>query len=159
VDVVAQWVWTSWTKLSRGGAAAARRNALPVGFALPTLRCPLVHTVSMQETSDFVPQHSLHDGPSDPDAVLLSEVDGRLRVELVVTPFGMPRRSRRPPAVWLSPGEWVRWQVNYRFSWPLARGGAWSYRLETLNLLYGPASTDVFTGEPSRLVDERASLR
>jgi hypothetical protein len=53
----------------------------------------------------------------------------------------------------------VRWQVNYRFSWPMACGGEWSYRLDTLNLVYGPAAVDVFTGSPWRYVDERAQLR
>lgn len=104
VDVVAQWVRTSWTKQSRGGTAAARRNAVPVGFILPAGRCPVVHTVTMNEAQDFQPQESLHDGEPDPSDVLLKEVDGRLRVELVVTPFGAPGRSRRPPAVWLERG-------------------------------------------------------
>lgn len=45
VDVVAQLVRTSWTKLSRGGDAAARGNAAPVGFALPAPRRPLAHEV------------------------------------------------------------------------------------------------------------------
>jgi hypothetical protein len=58
--------------------------------------------------------------------VLLRRSDERLHVELVATPFGVPRRWRRPPAAWLRPGEWVRWQINYRFtsSWD----GDWTYR-------------------------------
>nr|BFD80695.1 hypothetical protein StreXyl84_00960 [Streptomyces sp. Xyl84] len=35
VDITAQWIKTSWTKQSRGGDAAARRNAAPVGSSLP----------------------------------------------------------------------------------------------------------------------------
>jgi hypothetical protein len=159
VDVLAQWVRTSWTKQSRGGQAAARRNAAPVGFALPTGDCPIVHTVAMHESQAFQPQESLRDGEPSRDEVLLKEIDGRLRVELVVYPFAAPRRARRPPAVWLDRGEWLRWQINYRFSWPMARGGAWSYRLDTLNLAYGPTSVDAFTGVPSRYIDERAHLR
>lgn len=159
VDVVAQWVRTSWTKQSRGGPAAARRNAAPVGFVLPTGRRPVVHTVVMDEAADFQPQESVDDGRPERTSVLLQEIGARLRVELVVYPLAAPRRSRRPPAVWLEPGEWVRWQINYRFSWPLARGGAWSYRLDTLNLAYGPTDVAAFTGTPSRYVDERAHLR
>lgn len=154
-----QWVRTSWTKQSRGGPAATRRNAAPVGFRLPTARRPLVHVVTMDESTDFTPVSSLHEGTPSRSEVVLTEVDGRLRVALVVTPYGMPRRWRRPPAVRLSPGEWVRWQVNYRFSWPLARGGAWSYRLDTLNLAYGLSTVDLFTGTPTYHVDERALLR
>lgn len=159
VDVVAQWVRTSWTKKSRGGLAAARRNAAPVGFVLPTLSCPAVHEVLMDEAHDFEPRLAARDGHPDRAGVLLKKADGRLRVELVVTPWGMPRRWRRPPAVWLERGEWVRWQVNYRFSWPASRGGAWSYRLDALNLAYGPAAVDVFTGSPTCHVDERGLLR
>jgi hypothetical protein len=159
VDVVAQWVRTSWTKQSRGGQAATRRNAAPVGFALPTGRRPIVHTIAMHESRDFQPEESVLDGEPDHSEVNLRERDGRLRVELVVYRFGAPRRWRRPPAVWLNQGEWVRWQINYRFSWPMARGGEWYYRLDTLNLAYGPAATDIFLGEPTRYVDERAHLR
>lgn len=63
-----------------------------------------MHTVAMHEYQGFQPRESLREGEPDRDDVLLKEVDGRLRVELVVTPFGAPGRSRRPPAVWLERG-------------------------------------------------------
>jgi len=50
---------------------------------------------------------------------------------------------------------WVRWRVNYRFP----DEDSWSYRLDTLNLAYGPVPSDVFMGTPTLSVDERASLR
>jgi hypothetical protein len=155
VDVIAQWVRTLWTKRSRGGLAAAQRNAVPIGFPLPDTHSPLVHAVLIAEWDDFKPQESLHYGEPDQADVLLDEADDRLRVELVINPNGAPSRWRRPPAVRLSRGEWVRWQVNYRI--PYEAG--WSYRLDTLNLAYGPVSQDVFTGAPTFTVDERASLR
>jgi hypothetical protein len=37
--------------------------------------------------------------------------------------------------------------------------GDWIYRLDTLNIAYGPAPTDIFLGEPTRHVDELAALR
>jgi len=159
VDVLAQWVRTAWTRQSRGGPAASRRNAAPVGFVLPAADCPIVHTVAMDEAREFQPEQSWRDGVPDRSAVLLKEIDGRLRVELVVYPFAAPRRRRRPPAAWLDRGDWLRWQINYRFSWPMARGGAWSYRLDTLNLAYGPMPVNAFLGVPSRYIDERAHLR
>ncbi|GIG63335.1 hypothetical protein Lfu02_77070 [Longispora fulva] len=113
----------------------------------------------MDERDDFAPQESLRAGEPDRAGVLLKEADGRLRVELVVTRFGLPRRLRRPPGVWLAHGEWVRWQVNYRFSAPCSCGADWSYRLETLNLAFGPVVPATFLGSPSRLVDERGHLR
>jgi hypothetical protein len=70
----------------------------------------------------------------------------------------MPRRWRRPPAVRLAPGEWVRWQINYRF--PGSWGGDWTYRQDTLNLLNGHATDPrIFLGDPTRRVDELGLLR
>lgn len=40
-----------------------------------------------------------------------------------------------------------------------ARDGAWSYRLDTLNLAFGPTTGHAFTGAPVHHVDERAHLR
>ncbi len=45
----------------------------------------------------------------------------------------MPRGWRRLPAVRLSPGQWLRWQINYRFAYPTALSGGWTYRLDTLS--------------------------
>ncbi|MFG2045722.1 hypothetical protein [Dactylosporangium sp. NPDC048998] len=159
MDVVAQWVRTSWTVRSRGAPGAAARNAVAVGFPLPFVACPAVHEVVVDESRDFVPEGRFRVAEPDRKDVLLQEAGGRLRVALVADTWGMPRRRRRPPAVWLACGEWVRWQINYRFSWPAARGGAWRYRLDTLNLGYGTVAADAFTGVPTRYVDERAHLR
>jgi hypothetical protein len=159
MDVITQWVRTSWTKQSRGGPAATLRNAAPVGFTLPAVRFPLVHEVLMSEADGFEPHTSLRDEVPARSGVLLTEAGGRLRVLLVAAGFALPRRRQRPPAVWLQPGQWLRWQINYRFSWPSSRGGAWSYRLDTLNLAYGPTTAHAFTGEPTRAVDERTQLR
>lgn len=112
----------------------------------------------MRETDDFQPRCEVLAGLPDASSdagVLLRESDGLLRVQLTVTPFGMPRRWRRPPAVRLARGEWLRWQVNYRF----AGTHGWTYRLDTLNLANGPAPTDHFLGTPTHHVDERAALR
>lgn len=156
VETVVQWVRTSWTKRSRGGAPAARRNAAPVAFPLPLATPPFVQEVTMDEDADFEPRLSVRPGPPGDD-VLLRMANDLLRVELVVSPFGMPRRWRRPPAVRLARGQWVRWQVNYRFA--ASCGGAWTYRLDTLNLAHGPVAAGAFLGTPTRSVDERGSLR
>lgn len=60
VDVIAQWVRTSWTKRSRGGQAATRRNAVPFGFLLPSVQSPLVHTVTAAERDAFEVRESVH---------------------------------------------------------------------------------------------------
>jgi len=62
VETVVQWVHTSWTKLSRGGVEASRRNAAPAGFQLPAVRAPFVHEVSMAERDEFQPRSQTYDG-------------------------------------------------------------------------------------------------
>ncbi|WP_344875250.1 hypothetical protein [Allokutzneria multivorans] len=159
MEAVLQLVRTSWTKRSRGGEEAARRNAAPVAFALPpSTRAPFAHEVLMDEHDEFSPRSTTREDVSDV-GVQLREVDGLLRVELVVSPYGMPKRRRRPPAVRLARGEWLRWQVNYRFASPCSCGGQWSYRMDTFNIAHGTPSAEVFLGEPSRHVSELAALR
>ncbi|MFE6840134.1 hypothetical protein ACFVFI_35570 [Streptomyces sp. NPDC057705] len=156
MEITVQWIRTSWTKLSRGGDAAARRNAAPTGFPVPQVPPSFAHFVEMSEWDGFAPHETVKDlGEA---GVSLREEDDRLRVlareEQV---FGMPSRSRRPPAVRLGPGQWVRWQLNYRFGG--AGHGDWSYWLDTFNVAYGPVEPDVFLSEPTVLVDECGPVR
>jgi hypothetical protein len=159
MEPITQWVRTSWTKASRGGPTAARRNAAPIAFPLPAAVGPLVHEVVMREEKNFAPHAEHRVGIPAEHEVELRLVDDRLRVMLVANAWGMPRRNRRPPAVLLKPGEWLRWQINYRFSGSRPWGHQWSYRLDTLNIANGPVALDAFLGEPRHLVDERAFLR
>jgi len=160
VEAVVQWVRTSWSIRSRGEPAAARRNTAPVAFPLPLRQPPFVHDILMDERDDFQPHMTIRDGLPDAgpgSGVLLRDERGLLRVHLAVTPFGMPRRWRRPPAVRLARGDWLRWQINYRFA---GQGdGEWTYRLDTLNIAHGAASADLFLGTPARHVSELAALR
>ncbi|MER6734470.1 hypothetical protein [Streptomyces puniciscabiei] len=155
MDITVQWVRTFWTKRSRGGAAAARRNAVPVGFPLPEVPLGRAHVVWVAERHGFEARERRAD-PGD-IGVSLRERDGGLRV-FAHTGFGLPARPRRPPAVWLRPGQWVRWQLNHRCS--SASGMAdWSYSLDTFNVAYGPVGLEVFLGEPTVLVDECGPVR
>ncbi|MCG8917528.1 hypothetical protein L6E12_17225 [Actinokineospora sp. PR83] len=157
MDVVVQWVRTWWTKESRSGAAAARRNALPTAFVLPEVVAPVVHAVEMREwEDDFAPRSSVVRALPERDAVRLREADGTLRVMLGSTAGSLPRR--RPPAVRLRPGEWVCWQMTHRTASALGRG-RWYYGLTTMRLAYAPVvSPTVFLGVPTRHVDERVQL-
>ena len=159
METIVQWVRTSWTKQSRGGAEAARRNSAPVGFRLPGQQAPFVHEVSMAEMDGYEPRSQTFAGlgRTREAGLILRAEEGLLRVQLTVTPFGMPRRWRRPPAVRLRGGEWLRWQVNYRFA---GTGDSdWTYRLDTVNVAYGLTAADVFLGVPTRHVKELAPLR
>ncbi|WP_256104019.1 hypothetical protein [Streptomyces sp. ODS05-4] len=157
MDITVQWIRTYWTKQSRGGEAAARRNAAPTGFRLPPSPLTGAHCVRMDEEDAFAPRETGR--PLRDVGVSLREQDGRLRVHARVGPlFGLPPRPRRPPAVRLRPGQWVRWQLNYRFSSSLGIRG-WSYWLDTFNVAYGPVDRDVFLADPTLVVDERGPVR
>ncbi|MGW2026687.1 hypothetical protein [Streptomyces decoyicus] len=157
MEITVQWIRTSWTKQSRGGEAASRRNAAPIGFALPHAEAPSAHVIRMRERYGFEPHDTQEDlGKVD---VQLREADGQLRVFPRVKPlFALPPRPRRPPAVRLAPGQWVRWQLNYRFS-SMAGMQDWSYWLDTFNIAYGPANANVFLSTPTVFVDEQGPLR
>ncbi|MGW3653940.1 hypothetical protein [Streptomyces sp. NPDC000878] len=156
MEITVQWIRTSWTKESRGGEPAARRNAAPVGFTLPHAEAS-AHVIRMHESDGFDPYDSWEDLRKVD--VQLREADGKLRVLPRVQPlFGLPPRPRRPPAVRLVPGQWVRWQLNYRFSSAAGIRG-WSYWLDTFNIAYGPVGADVFLSAPTVFVDEQGPLR
>ncbi|MFJ8923508.1 hypothetical protein ACIREK_29020 [Streptomyces sp. NPDC102415] len=157
MEVTVQWIRTSWTKQSRGGEAATRRNAASVGFRVPPLPPAVAHVVRMHECYDFAP----FDGQENlrKVGVQLREDGGRLRALPRVQPlFAIPPRPRRPPAVRLVPGQWARWQLNYRFSSAAGVRG-WSYWLDTFNIAYGPVEADAFLSSPTVLVDERGPVR
>ncbi|MFE4540070.1 hypothetical protein ACFRKB_34235 [Streptomyces scopuliridis] len=157
MEITVQWVRTSWTKRSRGGESAARRNAAPIGLSLPHASRSLAHVVRMRKEDGFQPHDTLEDlGKVD---VQLHEAEGRLRVFPRVRPLcALPPRRRRPPAVRLVPGQWVRWQLNYRFSSALGIRD-WSYWLDTFNIAYGPVTTDLFCGTPDFFIDEQGPVR
>ncbi|WP_328297050.1 hypothetical protein OG389_03980 [Streptomyces sp. NBC_00435] len=173
METVIQRVRTTWTGQSRGGQGAARRGAVPVAFDLPPMgppfvgppfvAPPFVHEVEMHECDGFRPRCTTREGlPADGGAagdggVRLDEAGGLLRVLPAVTPYGAPRRWRRPPAVRLARGQWLRWQVNYRFGG--GHADQWTYRLDTFNIAYGPVSPLLFRTVPTRHMDERAHLR
>jgi hypothetical protein len=91
--------------------------------------------------------------------VRLREDDRLLQVHPPATIVSIPRRNRRPPAIRLAPGQWLQWQVNYRFAGG-GDGGPWSYQLDTFNISYGPTSPGVFLATPpTRRVAERGFLR
>ncbi|MFG2530075.1 hypothetical protein [Streptomyces sp. NPDC048516] len=157
METAVQWIRTSWTKKSRAGEAASRRNAAPIGFALPPAVADSAHVIRLHERDGFEPYDTQQDrGRVD---VQLREADGRLRVLPRVEPlFALPPRPRRPPAVCLAPGQWVRWQLNYRFS-STAGAQDWSYWLDTFNIAYGPVDSEVFLSTPTVFIDEQGPLR
>jgi hypothetical protein len=135
---------------------ATRRNSVPLAFPLPVVASPVLHEVNATEVKGFEPSATLSHVLPYRNHAQLDEQDGKLRVFLIASAWGMPKRHRRPPAVRLARDEWVRWHINYRFVDHCA--GEWWYRLDTLSVAFGQVDADVFLGEPSRVVDERDRL-
>jgi hypothetical protein len=71
--------------------------------------------------------------------------------------FGVPVRPHRP-VVTLQRGQWVRWQLNNRYSSAAGMAG-WHYTLTTVSIAFGPIPTDAFLGIAPHVVDELAALR
>ncbi|WP_200841979.1 hypothetical protein [Actinomadura sp. K4S16] len=113
----------------------------------------------MSERDGFVPRSTVVDGLPPRTEVELTEVDGMLKVLLVVQRVPEWASSGldlawRPAAVALRPRQTLRWQINHRFR---AEQG-WYYRLDTLNVSYGKNSAEVFIHPPTRRIDERSQL-
>lgn len=128
-----------------------------MGFQLPHVPSGFAHFIQMSEADGFEPCVGRKD--MGEIGVSLRDEGDRLRVMARVEPlFGLPPRPRRPPAVRLGPGQWVRWQLNYRFTSALGIRG-WSYWLDTFNIAYGPVDRDVFLSDPSVCIDECGPVR
>lgn len=111
----------------------------------------------MSERDSFEP-HSSRKALRQIGVSLRDEGD-RLRVLARVEPlFGLPPRPRRPPSVRLLPGQWIRWQLNHRFTSALGIRD-WSYWLDTFNIAYGLIDRDIFLSERTVTVDERGPVR
>lgn len=117
----------------------------------------LAHVVRMHERDGFAPYDRQDDVRRV--SVQLRESGGRLRVQPRIEPLcAVPPRPRRPPAVHLVPGQWIRWHLNYRFSSASGMQDR-SYRMDTFDIAYGPVDPDVFLSEPTVHVDERGPVR
>ncbi|WP_425314860.1 hypothetical protein [Streptomyces agglomeratus] len=92
VAITVQWIGTSWTKHSRGGDAAASRNATPTGFAVSPVPPSLAQVIQMSERDGFEP----HESERDLREVGLSLQDegDQLRVLARVEPLSACRRAR-----------------------------------------------------------------
>ncbi|MEV6288354.1 hypothetical protein [Kribbella sp. NPDC051770] len=160
MDVVVQRVRTSWTTQSRGGAAATVRNAVPIAFPVPRAPRPMLHSIVQTEANAFEPFDEVVELAGTPRKVLfatgleLTDEGDLLRVYPQLR-YPMPPRGRRPPAVRVGRGEWLRWQLNYRESW----NAGWVYSLDTFNVGYGDVGAEAFLGAPDQVVEELGFLR
>ncbi len=152
--VVVQQIKTTWTKASRGGDAAARRNAVPEVAQVPVHRAEvaglkiLLHQLLYSGRSGFAdPVEKLVENP-DHDPLRLGGVTIDTTEELLRAEFTWSRECGAPDRGWmrktllLGVNEWGQICYNGRF----AEEAGWVYEKIVVNAgLFEPPSGEVFT--------------
>jgi hypothetical protein len=165
--VVIQEVLLSWTKASRGGAGAARRNAVPLIAPLPPNISPagdvLFHVVRLEEHQDFAAREQFqqrHTLPASRRCLSFQRVDDGIAVSYARNrECGAPGGDLRPPRhlFVVHPGELARAICNGRF----VGEGAWWYEQMVANVavLMRRDLPRFHELVPAAVADLRASLR
>jgi hypothetical protein len=153
--VVVQKVLTYWTKASRGGAGATKRNAVPEAATLPLSsakmagKTGLLHEVAYRESDDFARK----DRPLQLDPPLSKLVVGCVTINLdrdtVSASFryswgccGSPERGWTRKTLQIAEGEWGQMIYNGRF---VDSDGYWWYEKKAVNIgLFPELLEDVF---------------
>ena len=138
--LVIQHIITSWTKESRGGQAATRRNAVPIVDRLPipkTRAKIVVHTLNYKEEDNFLtPSSELSTDGSLPmtlDCISIKQLGPDILVSVRYNhSMGAPERGWIRKDMKVSPGEWVQILSNGRFGGDME----WLYRHEAWNIAY-----------------------
>jgi hypothetical protein len=173
--ILVQHIICSWSKASRGGPSAARRNAVPEALPLPDAGVGkrgdalIQHTASYGEGNDFAsPSRDSFTAESagviSIGCVRVEPLGGGARVafEYDFRRAGMPPRETHPRAQTktdfeLGVGEWGRVLYNGRFS---SDEGGWWYQKTVVNVgCYDEVQAGVFVSTPPLYtVDRMASL-
>ena len=173
--ILVQHVTSSWSKASRGGPSAARRNAVPEALLLPKAavgkrgNALIQHTASYGEDNDFVsPSHDSLTAESAGviriGCVRVEPLDGGARVafEYDFRVAGMPPRDAHQMAkaradFELAVGEWGRVLYNGRFS---SDEGGWGYQKTVVNVgCHDEVQAEAFVStRPLYTIDRMASL-
>jgi len=150
-----QIVSVTWTKLSRGGPAAALRNRIPRAFLLhshgKSLNVIQRHDYAEASSGEFECT-SLSTGqapvpPTNVEGLLLEQrQDGTLSIGFAWNGdvHGMPKRERKGRILVMLPGEVAQLRINGRHS----AGNQW-YTQHTYNVAFGPSlHENVFIERP-----------
>lgn len=160
MTLMIQVVRTIWTKKSRGGQGAAKRNSVPevVPFA-GDLSAPdgshAFHLIDFDEREDFSPRETFSIKASAAvtglGCVSLREKGEELEVTYGHRPevAGAPARARRFHAatvMTLPKGAWGRVAYNGRFA--DADTGTWWYEKRVFNIQNHSTGRPIFSGTP-----------
>lgn len=176
-QIIVQRITTTWTKASRGAAAARLRNALPKVLRLPSevFAAPMaMHRVVFAESTGFDRSESVSRTASLAELagrdLLLAAKDMELEVQFIRDRNNAAVASRsycdetgavvdRVPAFALTVGQWGQLEYNGRYV--DADTGNWWYGRTVVNIgLFAGAATDRFcTSRPNARFVELAILR
>ena len=136
--IIVQEIVTEWSKTSRGGKEASRRNATPSTLKLPSIPAGVdvaVHSVRITEWGKFKPRSTVSVDNKMP--LRLGCVEIKSVGEAVIARFqyttdcgGAPERGWMRKEVRIAPGQSAQIQYNGRFSWE----SAWMYRHTVINI-------------------------
>jgi hypothetical protein len=168
-QVIIQSICTTWTKTSRGGTGATRRNSTPDAYTLPDSALHisnavfLLHTVNYREQNDFqqpgeTVEQKERSNPFRYNCLKLSLTEDILDVTLEwERSEGAPKRHAFPRTGFcVQNGQWGRVLYNLRAAWE----GNWVYKKHVLNIgLFPRSAPGIFLeGVPVHIYRDMAQL-
>ena len=149
--IIIQHIVTEWSKASRGGDAAGRRNRTPSTIKLPSIPAGVdvaVHRVDYRAVNEFAAAAKLSTDDRLPISV------GCLRIKSLgdcllisfrysYTCGGAPERGWIRKDIRLLPGQWSQVEYNGRFRYS---SGEWYYKHTVINIaIVDVAAPKIFT--------------
>src|ERR1019366_1341576 len=149
-QVIIQCICTTWTKTSRGGVGATRRNSTPDAYLLPESilhmsdTAFILHKVDSREQNNFQQpgetiEQKERSNPFRYNCLKLSLTENVLDITLEwERSEGVPRRHAFPHTGFcVQNGQWGRVMYNLRAAW----AGNWVYKKHVLNIGFFPRSS------------------
>lgn len=168
--IILQQIIVRWTKQSRGGANATKRNAVADAFPLdiPAHDFPFAlvhHQLNFNEDSNFEsPEITINVEPMHPPTSIsdLACMKFDIQAERVIMQpletmacLGAPPRNLEFKRIQLAVGQWGRLMLNGRFGF----ANAWSYQKSVTNIAFVEAiDHNIFLGEPDQFIQMMADL-
>lgn len=166
--LIVQRITTEWTKTSRGGDGAARRNATPAAVTLPPISDAdadyLFHDNRFLEWERFQQYSRLTESSIQPH-IRVEPLFLHVSSNSVATRFvwswhhcGAPERESHD-LFQLSLGEWGQFSCNGRFGAESSSGREWGYHKTVFNIAFVPQFTDdLFIQSKPNACDSRLAV-
>ncbi len=170
--LLVQAISTEWTKASRGGSSAARRNGvleqlpIPADLEAVSVASFVFHRVKYTEENEFLAPHldqvevqpAPEEGVRYNNLLVLHPCDSTLRVICEWGNLsGAPKRYPTRAETVLQSDQWMRLRYNVRLS---REEGQWVYEKWVFNIsmLRTPSARVFLDTEPSKVQSEMADL-